>query len=134
MSGNGSLGYGKKINKFVPRVTDRRRNLPSWIRSPTSHLIKKLELIKKKPTEDLKQLLKIKKMEKETLEESEEDLSQFETKVLKTKVSGQIQKYLQCVRKTPTIAPTGRNGSNASTNGNKKRELFNNYFVSVWRK
>ena len=71
---------------------------------------------------------------KEILEESEEDLSQFETKVLKTKVSGQIQKYLQCVRKTPTIAPTGRNGSNASTNGNEKRELFNNNFVSVWRK
>ena len=71
-------------------------------------------------------------MKKEILEASEEDLSQFETKVLKTKTFSQIQKYLKCVRKTLTIPPTVQNGSIVSTNGNEKCELFNDYFV--WQK
>ena len=120
----------EKIDKFVPRVTEHRKKLPLWITSPTSHLIKKLETIKKKPNQDLKRLLKIKKI----LEASEEDLSQFETKVLKTRTFSQIQKYLKCVRKTPTIPPTVRNGSNVSTNGKEKCELFNYYFVGLFSK
>ena len=112
-----------EIDKVVPRVTEHSRKLPPWITSPTSHLIKKLETIKKKPNQDLKRLLKLKKMEKEILKASE-DLSQFETKVLKTRNISQIQNYLKCVRQTPTIPPTVRNGSEVSTNGNEKCYLF----------
>ena len=100
----------EKIDKFVPRVTENKMKLPPWITSLASHLIKKLESIKKKPIQDLKRLLKIKRMEKEILEASEKDLSQVETKVFKTRAFSQIQKYLKCVRKTPFIPPTVKNG------------------------
>ena len=73
-------------------------------------------------------------MEKEILEASEEDLSQFETKVFKARLFSRIQKYLKRVRKAPIILPTVRNGSNVSTNSDGKSELFNDYIVSVWQK
>ena len=43
----------EKIDKFVPRVTEHRKKLPPWITNPTSHLIKKLETIKKNQTKTL---------------------------------------------------------------------------------
>ena len=65
------------------------------------------------------------------MDASGKDLSQFETKVFKKRTFSQIHKYLKCVLKTPTVPPTVRNGSNISTNGNEKCEIFNDYFVST---
>ena len=39
----------EKIEKFVPRITEHRSRLQPWITPATSHLIKKLQTMKRKP-------------------------------------------------------------------------------------
>ena len=61
-----------------------------------------------------------KKLEKEILKASEADFSQFKTKVFEQKTFRQIQRYLKCICKAPSVPPTVRNGSNTSKNNNEK--------------
>ena len=123
------MAVGKKIEKFVPRITEHRSRLQPWIPPATSHLIKKLQTMKRKPKQGLESLLKIKKLEKDIQKFSEEDIAEYEKTVLEGRTFSKIQKYLKCIRKTPTIPSTVKDGNTESSNEREKCELFNDYFV-----
>ena len=122
----------KKVKKFVPRITEHRSRLQPWITPATLHLIKKLQTMKRKPKQGLERLLKIKKLEKDFQRFSEDDLVEYEKTVLEGRTFSKIQKYLKCIRKTPTIPLTAKDGNTESSNEREKCELFNDYFVSVF--
>ena len=121
----------EKIEKFVPRITEHRSRLQPWITPATSHLIKKLQTMKRKPKQGLKRLLKITKLENDIQRFSEDDLAEYEKTVLEGRTFSKIQKYLKCIRKTPTIPSTVKDGNTESSNEREKCEYFNDYFVNV---
>ena len=88
--------------------------------------------MKRKPKQGLERLLKIKKLGKYIQRFSEDDLAEYEKTVLVGRTFSKIQKYLKCIRKTPTIPSTVKDGNTESSNEREKCELFNDYFVSVF--
>ena len=67
----------EKIDKHIPRVTSHRASLPPWVSSSTSFLMNKLKTLCKM-SQNLRRLLKIKRLEKEIETKKAEDLASFE--------------------------------------------------------
>ena len=95
----------KKIEKLIPRITKHRSQLPPWISNVTSNLRNKLKTRKKRKSVTLSKLIKLKRLEKPIKFESEKDLAEYEKSVFEGRTFSKIQKYLKCVRKTPSIPP-----------------------------
>ena len=90
----------EKIEKFVPRITEHRSRLQPWITPATSHLIKKLQTMKRKPKQGLERLLKIKKLEKDIQRFSEDDLAEYEKTVLEGRTLNAYARPQQFLRRS----------------------------------
>ena len=123
-----------KIETIVPRITKHRATLPPWISSSTSHLIKRLETITAKRTQLPATILKKKKLEGQVSKAMENDLIEFEKSNFEERVCSWIQKYLNCVRKSPEIPHVVKNGSKESVCKTEQCNMFNDYFISVFNK
>ena len=121
----------EKIDKHIPRVTSHRASLPPWVSSSTSFLMNKLKTLCKM-SQNLRRLLKIKRLEKEIETKKAEDLASFEENVFKSRQFSQIQKYLKCIRKNPQIPPTVKLNNIEASDDTEKANLFNTYFCSVF--
>ena len=124
----------KKIKKLIPRITKHRSQLPPWISNVTSNLMNKLKTRKKRKSVTLSKLIKLKRLEKPIKFESEKDLAEYEKSIFEGRTFSKIQKYLKCVRKTPSIPPTVNFDKTVASINVEKAEVFNQYFASVFSK
>ena len=121
------------IDHFIPKVTRHRSTLPPWVSSRTSHLMKKLATKKKQWVSPvLSKLLKLKKMERQIKEATNEDLKMFETEIFQSRQFSNIQKYLRCVRKSPNVPPVVTLSTQKAETDQEKAKLFNQFFQSVF--
>ena len=121
------------IDHFIPKVTRHRSTLPPWVSSRTSHLMKKLATKKKQWVSPvLSKLLKLKKMERQIKEATNEDLKMFETEIFQSRQFSNIQKYLRCVRKSPNVPPVVTLSTQKTETDQEKAKLFNQFFQSVF--
>ena len=122
------------IAKFFPRQTAHRQTLPSWYTRETSHLLKKLDtqrkLLKAKPTAYRKQ--KVKKLETEFLEASEQDRIYYQTKISETRNTDLMCKHFKRMSQENSITSTVVLNGQESRTVKETLNLFNEYFQSVY--
>ena len=87
--------------------------------------MKKLKIV------TLSKFIELKRLEKQIKVESEKDLAQYEKLVFEGRTFSKIQKYLKCLRKTPSVPPTVIFDM---TDTSKNAEVFNQYFALVFSK
>ena len=119
----------KKIDKHIPRITKHRSQLPPWISNDTSNLMNKL---KTRKSVTLSKLIKLERLEIKL--ESEKDFAEYEKSVFEGRTCSKIQKYLKCIRKTPSIPPTVNFDKTVASINVEKAEVFNQCFASVFSK
>ena len=90
--------------------------------------------MKKRKSVTLSKLIKLKRLDKEIKLESEKDLVEYEKSVFEGRTFSKIQKYLKCIRKTPSIPPTVNFDKTVASINVEKAEVFNQYFASVFTK
>ena len=74
----------------------------------------------------------MKKLEKQIRTEINNDLAEFESSVFNNPKLSEIQKYLKCIRKTPSIPPSIKLNGRVGAEDVAKAELFNKYFTSMF--
>ena len=79
-------------------------------------------------------MIKLKCLEKQIKLESEKDLAEHEKSVFEGRKFIKIQKFLKCIRKTPSICPTVNFDKTVASINVEKAEVFNQYFASVFSK
>ena len=94
----------------------------------------KLNTMKKRKSVTLSKLIKLKRLEKQIKLESEKDVAENEKSVFEGRTFSKIQKYLKCIRKTPSIPPTVNFDKTVASINDEKAEVFNQYFASVFTK
>ena len=119
---------------FDPTRTIHRQNLPPWITSESSHLLKKMQTQKRllvaKPTSYRRN--KIVELENLVSKSCEEDRVHYQEKLFNTRDTGRIFKHLKCLKKTASL-PLSMQFRNESTQSVfRKAEMFNEYFHSVF--
>ena len=94
----------------------------------------KLKTLKKRKSVTLSKLIKLKRLEKQIKLESEKDLAEHEKSVFEGRKFSKIQKFLKCIRKTPSNRPTVNFDKTVASINVEKAEVFNQYFASVFSK
>ena len=119
---------------FVPTRTRHRQNLPPWITSESSHLLKKMQtqkrLLAAKPTSYRRN--KIVELDNLVSKSCEEDRVHYQEKLFNTRDSGRIFKHLKCLKKTASLPLSMQFRYESTQSAFRKAEMFNEYFHSVF--
>ena len=81
----------------------------------------------------LRRPLKIKTVGKKNQNQKVEDLASFENERFQSHQFSQIQKYLNCFRKEPSIPPTVKLKKRDASEKTDKANIFNTYLFGVFQ-
>ena len=117
-----------KIKNNVPKVTSHRSTLPPWVTPSTSHMLKRVQTLKRridrqnKPTLSL--ILKHKKLEKNLQITLTEDQAIYEETVTSSERFSDLQKYLNKISSSRQYPQKMFD----------KETIFKEFFISVYQK
>ena len=119
---------------FVPTRTRHRQNIPPWITSEFSHLLKKMQTQKRLLAAKPSSYRRNKMVELENLvsKSCEEDRVHYQEKLFITRDTGRIFKRLKCLKKTASLPLSMQFRNESTQSAFRKAEMFDEYFHSVF--
>ena len=119
--------FDRAIDMFIPTRTRHRQNLPPWITSESSNLLKKMQtqkrLLAAKPTSYRRN--KIVELENLVSKSCEEDRVHYQEKLFNTRDTGRIFKHLKCLKKTASLPLSMQFRNENTQSAFRKAEMFN---------
>ena len=125
-----------KIKNNVPKVTSHRSTLPRWVTPSTSHMLKRVQTLKRridrqnKPTLSL--ILKHKKLEKSLQIALTEDQANYEEIVTSSRRFSDLQKYLNKINNFRKYPQKMFYKEKSTRDDTRKATFFNEFFISVY--
>ena len=127
-----------KIKNNVPKVTSHRSTLPRWVTPSTSHMLKRVQTLKRridrqnKPTLSL--ILKHKKLEKNLQIALTEDQANYEEILTSSRRFSDLQKYLNKINNSREYPRKMFYKEKSTRDDTRKATFFNEFFISVYPK
>ena len=127
-----------KIKNNVPKVTSHRSTLPPWVKPSTSHMLKRVQTLKRcidrqnKP--NLSIILKHKKLEKNLQIALTADQAIYEETVTSSRRFSDLQKYLNKISSSRKYPQKMFYKEKSTRDDTQKATFFNEFFISVYQK